>query len=300
MASIRARLFSHLLRRALHSGLLPDGVEVLQMVRNGEYPGRILSMIMGQAEPGEAIKIGTMDAEWVGDENADRTLLYLHGGGYVLGSIDTHRSMVTRLCKFAGIRGLIVDYRLAPEHPYPSAIEDAEQAYDYLIENGVAPEKMLLAGDSAGGGLSLALMQTLRKHGKAQPKAVALLSPWTDLTISGRSHKERAERDPMIDVERMPQAIDWYCPNQDKKNPLISPVFADLAGFPPMFVQVGSEEVLFDDSTRLVENAEKANVDAELQIWPDMPHVHQIAHNFVPEAKAALRDIAGFFNRKGV
>ena len=300
MASIRARLFSHLLRRALRSGLLPDGVEGLQMVRNGENRGKILSMIMGQAEPGAAIKIGTMDAEWVGDENADRTLLYLHGGGYVLGSIDTHRSMVTRLCKFAGIRGLIVDYRLAPEHPYPSAIEDAEEAYDYLIEKGVTPEKMLLAGDSAGGGLSLALMQKLREHGKAQPKAVALLSPWTDLTISGRSHKERAERDPMIDVERMPQAIDWYCPNQDKNNPLISPVFADLAGFPPMFVQVGSEEVLFDDSTRLVENAEKANVDAELQIWPDMPHVHQIAHRFVPEAKAALRDIAGFFNRKGV
>ena len=143
-------------------------------------------------------------------------------------------------------------------------------------------------------------MQKLREHGKAQPKAVALLSPWTDMTISGRSHQERADRDPMIDVEQMPQAIDWYCPNQDKKNPLISPVFADLAGFPPMFVQVGSEEVLFDDSTRLVENAEKADVDAELQIWPDMPHVHQIAHRFVPEAKAALRDIAGFFNRKGV
>lgn len=300
MASIRAKLYSRLLRRALRSGLLPEGVEGLQMARNGETRGGALSLIMGKAKPGAAFKIGAMEAEWVGDKNADRTLLYLHGGGYVLGSIDTHRSMVTRLCKFAGIRGLIVDYRLAPEHPYPSAIEDAEQAYDYLTENGVTPEKMLLAGDSAGGGLSLALMQTLREHGKAQPKAVALLSPWTDLTISGRSHKERAERDPMIDVERMPQAIDWYCPNQDKKNPLISPVFADLAGFPPMFVQVGSEEVLFDDSTRLVENAEKADVDAELQIWPDMPHVHQIAHRFVPEAKAALRDIAGFFNRKGV
>ena len=158
-----------------------------------------------------------MDAEWVGDENADRTLLYLHGGGYVL-RIETHRSMVARLCNFAGIRGLIVDYRLAPEHPYPSAIEDAEAAYDYLLANGVTPETMLLAGDSAGGGLSLALMQKLREHGKAQPKAVALLSPWTDLTISGRSHKERAERDPMIDVERIPEAIDWYCPNQDKKN----------------------------------------------------------------------------------
>jgi monoterpene epsilon-lactone hydrolase len=299
MASIRARLYSRLLRRALRSGLLPDGIDGLQMARSGENRGGALSLIMGSDKPGSAFKIGAMDAEWVGAQQSDRTLLYLHGGGYVLGSIETHRSMVTRLCNFAGIRGLIIDYRLAPEHPYPSAIEDAETAYDYLIENDVRPDKMLLAGDSAGGGLSLALMQKLREHGKAQPKAVALLSPWTDLTISGRSHKERAERDPMIDVERMPQAIDWYCPNQDKKNPLISPVFADLTGLPPMFVQVGSEEVLFDDSTRLVENAEKAGVEAELQIWPDLPHVHQIAHRFVPEAKAALRDIAGFFNRKG-
>ena len=110
----------------------------------------------------------------------------------------------------------------------------------------------------------------------------------------------RAERDPMIDMDRMPEAVDWYCPNQDKKNPLISPLFADLTGFPPLFVQVGTEEVLFDDSTRLVENAKKANVEVELQVWQEMPHVHQIAHIFVPEAKAALRDIARFFKRQAV
>ena len=297
MASLRARIYSRLLRRALREGLLPDGEEGLAMVREGATRSPILSLIMGQATPISVFKIGDMDAEWVGDMKADQTLLYLHGGGYVMGGIETHRSMVKKLCRFAGVRGLIVDYRLAPEHPFPAAIEDAEAAYDYLTENGVSADKMLLAGDSAGGGLSLALMQKLREHDKVQPKAVALLSPWTDLTASGRSHKERAERDPMIDVEKMPVAVDWYCPNQDKRNPLISAIFADLTGFPPMFVQVGTEEVLFDDSTRLVENAKKANVEAELQVWEDMPHVHQIAHSFVPEAKAALRDIAKFFNR---
>lgn len=298
MASIRSRIYSHLLRRALRSGLLPEGIEGLEMARAGENRKGFLSLIMGRANQGQKLKVGNMDAEWVGDMDARRTLLYLHGGGYILGSIETHRAMVSKLCRFAGVRGLIVDYRLAPEHPFPAAIEDAEEAYDFLIAEGVSPDNMLLAGDSAGGGLSLALMQNLRAHDKAQPKAVALMSPWTDMTMSGKSITTHYDRDPMIDAEKMPLAIDWYGPNQDKKNPLISPVFADMTGFPPMFVQVGTEEVLFDDSTRLVDNAKKAKVDAELQIWQDMPHVHQIAHAFVPEAKAALRDIAGFFNRK--
>ena len=298
MASIRSSIYKYLLRRALRSGLLPEGLEGLEMARSGERRGGMLNAIMGNAKTGERFKLGNMDAEWVGDMQAEHTLLYLHGGGYILGSIDTHRSMVTRLCKFANMRGLIIDYRLAPENPFPAAIEDAEEAYDFLIGEGVSAEKMFLAGDSAGGGLSLALMQKLREHDKTQPKAVALMSPWTDHTMSGASIKTHYERDPMIDAEKMHLAIDWYGPNQDKRNPLISPIFADLKGFPPMFVQVGSEEVLFDDSTRLVDNAKRDKVEAELQIWPDMPHVHQIAHGFVPEAKAALRDIASFFDRE--
>lgn len=298
MASIRSSIYKYLLRRALRSGLLPEGLEGLELARSGETRGRFLSAIMGKAAEGSQFKLGDMDAEWVGDKNAPQTLLYLHGGGYILGSIETHRSMVNRLCNFAKVRGLIIDYRLAPENPFPAAIEDAEEAYDFLIAEGVSADNMLLAGDSAGGGLSLALMQKLRDNGKAQPKAVALMSPWTDHTMSGKSIKTHYERDPMIDAEKMHLAIDWYGPNQDKRNPLISPVFADLTGFPPMFVQVGSEEVLFDDSTRLVDNAKRDKVDAELQIWPDMPHVHQIAHSFVPEAKAALRDIAAFFEQR--
>ena len=298
MASIRSRLYKYLLRRTLRSGLLPEGLEGLEMARAGENRRGALSLIMGKNKPGQCVKIGEMDGEWVGDPKATRTLLYLHGGGYILGSIETHRSMVSRLCDFAGLRGLVVDYRLAPEHPFPAAIEDAEAAYDFLMDEGVSPDALLLAGDSAGGGLSLALLQKLRENGKAQPKAVALMSPWTDLTASGASIETRDARDPMIDPSKMHLAIDWYAPNQDKKNPLISPLFADLTGFPPMLVQVGSEEVLFDDSTRLVEHAKRDKVDVELQIWEDMPHVHQIAHGFVPEAKAALRDMAAYLDRK--
>lgn len=298
MASIRARLYNRLLRKTIRDRLLPEGYEGLQQARANTGANGITAYLMRSKSAAPAFKIGDMDAEWVGNLDADVTLLYLHGGGYVLGSIDTHRAMVSRLCGFADIRGLIIDYRLAPENPYPSAIEDAEAAYDYLVENGVAPQNMVLAGDSAGGGLSLALMQQLRAHDKKQPRAAGLISPWTDLTISGRSHKERDDRDPMIDISRMPEAIDFYCANHDKKNPLISPLFADLTGFPPLLIQVGTEEVLFDDSTRLAENAKKAKIDAELQVWDGMAHVHQLAHRLVPESKAALRDMADFFRRK--
>lgn len=298
MPSIRARIYSRLLRRAMRNNVLPATEEGLKLARTGARRGPILNLILGKVDPGRIIKIGEMDAEWVGDTEAETTLLYLHGGGYMLGSIDTHRSMVAKLCRFAGVRGLIIDYRLAPENPFPAAIEDAEAAYDFLIEAGVSPDNMLLAGDSAGGGLSLALMQQLRTRGKAQPKAAAFMSPWTDLTMSGHSITDRYDRDPMIDAAKMPIAIDWYTPNQDKKNPLISPLFAEMNGFPPMLVQVGTEEVLYDDSTRLVEKAKTAGVDADLQVWPDMPHVHQIAHSFVPEAEAALRDMAGFFRTR--
>ena len=282
----------------MRNNVLPADEKGLEMARSGARRGPILNLILGKADAGRRVKIGDMDGEWVGDMQAETTLLYLHGGGYMLGSIDTHRSMVSKLCRFAGVRGLIIDYRLAPENPFPAAVEDAEAAYDFLIEDGVSPDDMLLAGDSAGGGLSLALMQQLREHGKAQPTAAAFMSPWTDLTMSGESIRARYERDPMIDAEKMPIAVDWYTPNQDKTNPLISPLFAEMKGFPPMLVQVGTEEVLYDDSTRLVKKAKSAGVDAELQVWADMPHVHQIAHSFVPEAEAPLRDMAGFFRER--
>lgn len=294
MASIRARIYKYVLRRTIKNNIFGNGIQALNKVRARENGASILTKIIVSDRPGIPLTIGNIQAEWVGNQAAQQTLLYLHGGGYVFGSINTHRSLVSRICADAGLRGLIIDYRLAPENPFPAAIEDAEQAYDYLIETGSDPRNIVIAGDSAGGGLALALMQKLGSHKKPQPQAAVLFSPWTDLTLSGASHRDRAERDPMINVNRIPEAIKFYCHNEDASNPLISPLFADLSGFPPMLVQVGTEEVLFDDATRLVENAKKVKCPVELQVWQDMPHVHQLAHKFVPEARAAVRGAAMF------
>jgi monoterpene epsilon-lactone hydrolase len=301
MASIRSKIFNIFLRRMVRETGL-TGAAGLEVVRQREADGGgFLGKLLRSNNIGEKVTIrgpyAEFTGEWVGDETASETLLYLHGGAYFFGGVETHRSMVKKICKLSGLRALVIDYRLAPENPYPAAIEDAEAAYDFLVEQGVRPETLLLAGDSAGGGLSLALMQKLRENDKPLPRAVALMSPWTDLTMSGKSYKERYDRDPMIDAEKIVDAIDFYCPNQDKKNPLISPLFADLIGFPPMFVQVGSEEVLFDDSEKLVQKAKKAGIQTEFEIWDGMPHVFQMAHGFVPESQAALKNMAGFFNR---
>ena len=297
MASLRAKFYSALLRKVIRGGLLPEGEKGLKLARERMDQGGILGALMSSTAPARQDTINGCYSEWHGDPNSRHTLLYLHGGGYILGGPKTHRAMVKQICKYAGVQALLVDYRKAPENPFPAAIEDAEAAYDFLIAKGVAPENMLLAGDSAGAGLSLALMLTLKENGKAQPKAVALLSPWSDLTASGASLVERADRDPMIDATRIQEAIDFYRGDEPASNPRISPLFADLSGLPPMLVQVGTEEVLFDDSTRLVDNAKIAGVSAELEIWQDMPHVHQLAYKLVPESRAALKSIGDFFRK---
>ncbi len=297
MASLRAQFYKYLLRKTVRNQMLPDGAEGIKQARARAESGGAWSFLQRKAKP-ENVFVDGIAAEWVGNPAAARILLYLHGGGYFMGSANTHRELVRKICHHGDLRGLIIDYRLAPENPFPAAVEDAEKAYDWLMAQGVAPETLFLAGDSAGGGLSLALMLTLKEKNKAQPRAAALLSPWTDLTCRGASYTERAERDPMIDATRMPEAIGYYCTDKHQPNhPLISPLFADLSGLAPLFVQVGTEECLYDDSTRLVDNVKAAKGEAELQVWEDMPHVHQIAFSLVPEAGAAIRDVASFFDR---
>ena len=293
MASLRAAFYKMLLRRYVRNGLIGDTAEDVKRAREREGRG-VLKYIVRAEEAEKGFHIGDIYAELQGDPSASHTLLYLHGGGYMVGSPATHGPMVKKLCHLANLRALVVDYRLAPENPFPAAIEDAEQSYDWLLAQGIDPAKLFVAGDSAGGGLTLALMQRLKQARKPLPKALALLSPWTDLTLTGISVKERYDRDPMIEADRIPMAVDFYRGTEPADNPLISPLFADFTDFPPMFVQVGSEEVLYDDSTRLVERARQAGCSARLQVWPDMPHVHQIAFGFVPEGRAALEDISRF------
>ena len=298
MASLRSKLYVALLRKLLRGGLLPNGPEGVRLARERMSGGGLLGSLTRSKAPTRTETINGCYTEWLGDPQAKTVLLYLHGGGYVMGSPATHRSMVSQLCAYGCFQALVPDYRLAPENPFPAAVEDAEAAYDFLLNKGFVPENIFLAGDSAGGGLSMALMLTLKQKSKPQPKAVALLSPWVDLLVTGDSHSQRADRDPMIDVSRIGEVIDFYRGDAAADHPLISPLYANLSGLPPMFVQVGTEEVLFNDSTRLVDNAKAAGVSAELEIWHDMPHVHQIGHKMVPESRAALKSIAGFFRHQ--
>ena len=214
-------------------------------------------------------------------------MLYLHGGGYVLGSLDTHAELMGRIAASCRAPVLGVDYRLAPENPFPAAVDDAVASYERLIEQGIKPEAIVLAGDSAGGGLALACMLALKAAGKPLPAGAMLLSPWSDLTATGESINTRAEVDPMISPELLQPMADTYVGKDDAANPLISPLFGDLAGLPPLLIQVGDFEVLLDDSTRLATAAEAAGVSVELEIFDGGFHVFQNQPQ-LPESAQAL------------
>jgi monoterpene epsilon-lactone hydrolase len=222
----------------------------------------------------------------------DRVLLYFHGGGYVLGSLDTHQDLMARLANGTGWSVLGVDYRLAPEHPWPAAVDDAVAVYRWL--RAEQPEaRIALAGDSAGGGLALALMQRLAAQGLPQPVAAVLFSPWTDLTASLDSHRSRAEVDPMVSGTVLRRLAAHYVAGADATHPEISPLFGDLTGLPPLLIQVGDDEVLLDDARELGRRAAAAGVTVSQRVWPGAFHVFQIVPQ-LPETAAALGDVARF------
>jgi monoterpene epsilon-lactone hydrolase len=240
----------------------------------------------------EAVSAGGVPAEWTTPEDGrttSGTLLYLHGGGYFQGSPATHRRLVTALCLGAGMRGLSIDYRLAPEHRFPAALDDALAAYRWLTgPQGEDPARVVVAGDSAGGGLSAALLAALRDAGDPLPAGAYLLSPWTDLTGTGESMRTRADADPMIDPTEAGATARRYAGDQDLRHPLISPLYADLAGLPPLLIHAGDAEVLLDDSTRMADRARQAGVTVELVVWPGAFHVFQMMVEMVPEADEAV------------
>ena len=226
-----------------------------------------------------------------------KVLLYLHGGGYIVCSPATHRLMVARICREAGLKALVIDYRLAPEHPFPAAVEDAEAAYRWLLAAGHRPEDIVIAGDSAGGGLTMSLLLTLREHGMPMPAGAALLSPWTDLALTGWTMLTHARRDPMLRLESAALAVRHYLQDTIPTHPIASSIYADLTGLPPLYVQVGENEILLDDSKRLVSIAQTHGVEASLEIWPDMPHVFQ-AFPQVPESRTAIEGIGAFLKAR--
>ena len=242
------------------------------------------------------VEMGGVPAEWINIPGAseDRILFYLHGGGYCIGSLDTHREMVSRIARAGKARALSVDYRLAPENPHPAALEDSLAAYRALIADGANPANIVIGGDSAGGGLTLATLISLRDAGDQLPAAAVCLSPWTDLDATGESMKTKADVDPMIKADDEKVMAKHYAGGADLREPLISPLYADLQGLPPMLIQVGTSEVLLDDSTRFAAKAREAGVDVELDEWEEMIHVFQFFAFMLPEGQQAIDRIGEF------
>ena len=243
----------------------------------------------------EAVDAGGVPAEQVTVAGADgtRTILYLHGGGYCIGSPRTHREFAARLARAADATVVLIDYRLAPEHPFPAAAEDATAAYRWLLGRGQAPARLVVAGDSAGGGLTVATLVSLRDQGVVLPAAAVCLSPWVDLEGSGESMTTKAGADPLIDREGLDQMAAHYLGGADARTPLASPLYADLAGLPPVLIQVGTAEVLLDDAVRLADRARQARVDVTLEPFEDLMHVFQI-FPALPEAREAVDRIGAF------
>jgi phosphinothricin tripeptide acetyl hydrolase len=247
----------------------------------------------------ERVSAPVAPAEWLRPPTAEagRVVLYLHGGGYVIGSPRSHRHLAAAVAAAASASALLLDYRLAPEHPFPAAVDDATAAYRWLLDQAVAPGRIVIAGDSAGGGLTVATLLALREAGVPLPAAGVCISPWVDLTCSAASYATRAEADPIVrraGVEQMAQA---YLGPTPARTPLASPLFADLRGLPPLLIHVGSDEVLLDDAVQLAERAKAAGVDATLEVYDRMIHVW---HWFLPmldEAQDAVEAVGRFVRR---
>jgi acetyl esterase/lipase len=248
----------------------------------------------------QAWTLGDMKVEWVTPEGANekKVLLYFHGGGYSTGSINTHRSLVSQIIKGAGIKALMIEYRLAPEHKYPCAVEDAKAAYEWLLQNGYSSNDICFGGDSAGGGLTLASLLYLRDKNIPLPKCAIALSPWTDHTLSGNSYLGNKDIDPMLVAEGFPIWSKHYSGEEDNKNPYISPLFGDLQGLPPIYIQVGEEEMLLDDSLRFAEKAKAAGVDITIEVYAEMFHVFQAFWRVLSAAKKANIKLGEFLKKQ--
>lgn len=227
-----------------------------------------------------SVEVEGMHCEWV---RANRVhmkkyvILYCHGGGYSTGSCIYARTLTTKLAASTSMDVFCFDYRLAPEYPYPAAMEDAMKAWNYLMLLGYGAKDVIVVGDSAGGNMALSLVVKLKEENRLVPRGIVLLSPWTDLTASGKTHESRAEVDPVLDEEYLKQMTENYAAGQDYENPEISPLFADLTGFPPTYIQVGDNEVLLSDATMLHKKMIKANVPVRLDVFKGMWHVFQMS-----------------------
>jgi monoterpene epsilon-lactone hydrolase len=244
----------------------------------------------------EAVRANGVSAEWNSTPGAEasRAMLYLHGGGYVAGSLLSHRSMVAEAGRAAGLRCLALDYRLAPEHPFPAAVEDAVAGYRYLLDQGLAPSRIAIGGDSAGGGLTAATLVALRDQDLPMPACGWLVSPWVDLESTGESMASKAASDPMVQKPYLLEIADLYLGDAKPRTPLASPLHAALHGLPPLLIQVGAAETLLDDAVMFARHAGAEDVAVTLEIWPEMIHVWHLFHPQVEAGRKALAAAGDF------
>jgi len=247
----------------------------------------------------EKFNIQRIPAAWVKQENANtkRILLWAHGGAFCLGSIETHKASVGNIAQKANSNLLLFDYRLAPEHQFPAAMEDCVEVYRWLLREEYLPENIIIGGDSAGANLVLSAMLKLRKEGERMPKAAVLLSPAIDATYMGESHRTKSKNDPIINNGVIAFA-EHYIMNNDRRDPLLSPVYADFTGLPSMYINVGSDEILFSDSLDLARKAREVGVNVTLEVGDDMVHVFPMLSDYLPEAKEAVENIAAYIQHQ--
>lgn len=288
-SSLQARLMRAVVRRTLRGWA--EGPIAQQRERQAASTRR---MPMPKGVRVEPAPVGEVPAAWFTPTPVrPGALLYLHGGAYCLGSVASYRAFVAHLAQATRLRTLAIDYRLAPEHPFPAALEDAMAAYRWLLTQGYAPGTLVLAGDSAGGGLTVATLLALREAGLPLPAGAVAFSPWFDLTLGGESVRIRAAQDPMLDAEGLRRCARAYAGDTPLTHPLLSPLFADLRGLPPLLLQVGTAEILLDDTLRLAEAARAAGVAVTVQVWDELFHVFQLL-TFLPESREALLRVAAF------
>jgi len=303
MPSLRSkfcRIFiKHLIGSKFIAGLTID------QVRKGMEVAARMALLPAKTMV-EQTSYGGVSAEWVYAKNVneENVVLFLHGGGYNTGSPSTHRELAAHISKASNAKVLLPDYRLAPENPFPAALEDAITSYRWLLESGYSSGKIAIAGDSAGGGLTLVTCISIRDSSGPIPSSLACISPWTDLEMTGESIKTHKNIDPMVNLASTQimasiqiMALN-YIGSNDPRSPLISPVYADLQDFPPMIIQVGSDEILLDDSRRMTERAKQAGADLTINIYEGMWHVFHILYRLIPEAKHAVHELGSFIKNR--
>ena len=301
MPSLRGRLFlfflkyGHLLRFQLKRTTIDWNTSIPKLRQEVEKTAKLFGKIPAEIEVSPAA-IDGLPAEWIlpVQSTKDKVILYFRGGGYVMGSVQSHRSIVAKFVKGSGVCELLFDYHLAPEHPFPAALDDSIAAYRWLLAQGISPSHIVFVGDSAGGGLSLATLIALKDQGIPLPAAAVALSPWTDLKNTGESLKTKAKVDQLTWGESWVVFSKYYAADNDPGNPWISPLYGDLHGLPPVLIYVGENEVLLDDSTRFAEKAKNSGVDITLKVWEGMFHCFPACAPLFPEAKQAMDEICAF------